>query len=138
MVSLTFNGISNAVSKVAEFVTPKQGQKVGFITHATAALVTAVVAATDPFFAMQLAGNYVLGAFLYNAGVEQNSAQDARVTEDPVRPVQVPVDDHKHGQDVGERLVGEGPTALEMLRNNPYLSDQEKLQIMQLSPEQYR
>jgi hypothetical protein len=70
MVSSIFQGVNNVVGKVADFVSPKKGQKVGFITDAAAVVATAVTAAVDPILAVQLAGTYLLARYTHNALVE--------------------------------------------------------------------
>ncbi len=79
MVSGIFQGVNNVVGKVADFVSPKKGQKVGFITDAAAVVATAVAAAAaGPIFAAQLGVAYVLGRYTHNVGEEEQAAQAAR------------------------------------------------------------
>lgn len=60
---------SNVACRIMDAITPKSNQKVGFLTDAAAAAVTAITATVDPIFAVQLAGTYLCGRAIHNAGV---------------------------------------------------------------------
>ncbi len=143
MVSRIFNGISNAVSKVAEFVSPKQGQKIGLITDAAAVVATAVAATVSPIFAFQLAGTYMLGRHIHNTEVEENPmpqftfASEAQLRKAPNNPVSIAAPRIESAARAVRLIDDEGPTALDMLRADRNLTEYEKMQIIQNSPEVY-
>jgi hypothetical protein len=132
MLSRLINGLSDVASKVVEFVTPKQGQKVGFVTDTAAVVATAVAAAIDPIFAFQLAGTYMLGRHLHNVGVEQDNA--LKFTFAPVAPrIASAVLPRAASSNVAVRLIDDEhvKTPLQMLYEVPGLTDEERMQIAQ-------